>query len=214
MYCIPYAPFCAFGIAVDYEPNGYIYWPLGVNKYGYSAIFSMPVSLFAATVFSEAMWQKIWASADRKSMLFGGAVGSFLIMIAVFLFGFGGWLAAWGGYINFNTNANLYLFQVFHDEVVTYGAPPPPPDIPTAPEPPMFPPPFMPEGQPYGPFPPYAPPYGPPVAQLYGGMSARLRSWIGVIALMLAVTMNEGAIDSMQNGDLEWAVKFQSAPFS
>ena len=112
-------------------------------------------------------------------------------MIAVFLFGFGGWLAAWGGYINFNTNPNLFLFQVFHDEVVTTPAPFAPPEPPGMP---TMPPPFSPLS------PDYPPPYGPPVPQLYGGLSARLRSWVGVIALMLAVTMNEGAIDSMQNG--------------
>ena len=43
----------------EYE-TGYISFPLGVNRFGYSAIFSMPISLMAATVFSEAMWQKIW----------------------------------------------------------------------------------------------------------------------------------------------------------
>ena len=40
--------------------TGYISFPLGVNRLGYSTIFSMPVALMASTVFSEAMWQKIW----------------------------------------------------------------------------------------------------------------------------------------------------------
>lgn len=38
----------------------------GTNKPGYSSIFVMPASLFTATVFSEAMWQRAWASSDRK----------------------------------------------------------------------------------------------------------------------------------------------------
>jgi hypothetical protein len=38
----------------------------GTNKPGYSSIFVMPASLFTATVFSEAMWQRAWASADRR----------------------------------------------------------------------------------------------------------------------------------------------------
>ncbi len=92
----------------------------GVNKYGYSAIFSMPVGLFAATVFSEAMWQKVWASENRAAVIFGGAVGGFLTTIAVFLFGFGGWLAAWGGFINYSTNANLFLFQVGCSEAASH----------------------------------------------------------------------------------------------
>ncbi|GAX81943.1 hypothetical protein CEUSTIGMA_g9371.t1 [Chlamydomonas eustigma] len=178
---------------MDMDPEtGYIYWPLGVNKYGYSSIFSMPVSLFAATVFSEAMWQKIWASEDRSTMIFGGVMGGSLVTIAVFLFGFGGLLAAWAGYVNFSTNPNLFLFQVFNSEIVTSGAPP-------APSAPVFnttdylPP------SPGGGYPTY-PPLAPPVHYIYNGLSARLRSWVGVITLMLAVTMNESAIDSMQNG--------------
>ena len=36
------------------------------NFYGYSAIAVMPVSLVSATVFSEAMWQRCWATATKK----------------------------------------------------------------------------------------------------------------------------------------------------
>jgi|LauGreSBDMM110SN_4_FD.fasta_scaffold129634_1 hypothetical protein len=49
-------------MTTDYE-TGYVNFPLGVNKFGYSAIFSMPVSLLAASVFSEAVWQKVWVRA-------------------------------------------------------------------------------------------------------------------------------------------------------
>ena len=102
---------------IGYNPwTGYVSFPLGVNFFGYSAIFSMPVSLIAATVFSDAMWQKVWASKDRTSLIGGGFLASVLVMIIVFLFGFGGWLAAWAGYVNFSTNGNLYLFQVFKSE--------------------------------------------------------------------------------------------------
>jgi hypothetical protein len=38
----------------------------GTNKAGFSSIFVMPASLFTATVFSEAMWQRAWASADKR----------------------------------------------------------------------------------------------------------------------------------------------------
>ncbi|KAG2497326.1 hypothetical protein HYH03_004490 [Edaphochlamys debaryana] len=129
-------------------------FPLGANKFGYSAIFSMPCSLMASTIFSEAMWQKVWASKDRRSVYFGGGIGFALITVAVFLFGFGGWLAAWAGYVTWNTDGNLYLFQVFatqRDDSIN-------------------------------------------------GASVYLNSWVGIITLVLAATMNESAIDSIQNG--------------
>ena len=132
-------------------------------------------------------------------MIFGGVVGSVLIALAVMLFGLAGWLAAWAGYINWSTNGNLFLFQVMRDEVITYGAPPPPYEPFTPPGPPSIPPPANPPELPNAP--PYAPPYAPH-NYIYNGQSARLSSWIGVITLMLAVVMNEGAIDSMQNGKI------------
>jgi hypothetical protein len=63
------------------------------------------------------MWQKVWASSSRRAVVLGGAGGAFLIMAAVFLFGFGGWLAAWGGLINWDTtDPNLFLFQIFQSD--------------------------------------------------------------------------------------------------
>lgn len=82
----------------------------------YVSLPLLPAAPQAATVFSEAMWQKVWASTDRKSVVFGGFVGFALTMFAVFIFGFGGWLAAWAGYVTEDTDPNLYLFQLFADE--------------------------------------------------------------------------------------------------
>jgi hypothetical protein len=68
------------------------------------------------------MWQKVWASSGREAVVFGGAVGACLISVAVFLFGFAGWLADWGNLVVFDydyetgqplINPNLFLFQVF-----------------------------------------------------------------------------------------------------
>ena len=165
--------------------TGYVSWPLGVNKYGYSAIFSMPVSLIASTVFSEAMWQKVWASKDRKSMVGGGFLASVFVMLIVFIIGFGGWLAAWAGYVNYNTNGNLFVFQVFKSEMSMDDLPP------WSHEPGMdFPPPYV-----------SSYPDAPPGSVFtYYSYSARLRSWVGLLTLLMAVIMSESAVDSMQNG--------------
>jgi SSS family solute:Na+ symporter len=169
-----------------YNPwTGYVSWPLGVNDNGYSAIFSMPVSLIAATVFSEAMWQKVWASKDKKAMIGGGFLASFLVMLIVFLVGFGGWLAAWAGYVNYNTNGNLFLFQVFKSEMSTDSLPSwsHAPDM-------DYPPPYV-----------SSYPDAPPGSVFtYYPYSARLKSWVGLLTLVMAVIMSESAVDSMQNG--------------
>ncbi|KAJ9528615.1 hypothetical protein QJQ45_020409, partial [Haematococcus lacustris] len=136
---------------------------LGPNRAGYSAIFSMPCSLLAATVMSEAFWQKVWAGADQKAVRFGGIGASMLVSCAVFLFGFAGWLASWGGLVVWDydeegspvINPNLYLFQVFKTADANDGT---------------------------------------------GDQPARVRSWIGVVALMMAITMNASAVDSYQSG--------------
>jgi Na+/proline symporter len=47
---------------------------LGPNFYGYSSIVAMPVSLMSATVFSEAFWQRCWASQDKKALYLGAGL--------------------------------------------------------------------------------------------------------------------------------------------
>jgi hypothetical protein len=37
----------------------------GLNYSGYSSIISMPVSMTTATLFNEAMWQRVWASESK-----------------------------------------------------------------------------------------------------------------------------------------------------
>lgn len=87
---------------------------LGPNESGYGAIFVMPVSLMAATIFNEGMWQRVWAAEDEKALKQGGIIGGITVVVAIFLYGLFGFIAAWGGLINFETtNPNLYLFQVF-----------------------------------------------------------------------------------------------------
>jgi solute:Na+ symporter, SSS family len=84
----------------------------GTNEWGYSAILTMPVSLMAATVFSEAMWQRCWASSTPRALYTGASIATVGVIVVVFGFGFLGFLAVWGGLTNENTNPNLYLFQV------------------------------------------------------------------------------------------------------
>jgi len=124
---------------------------------GYSSIFVMPVSLFTATIFSEAMWQRAWASKDSRSLHTGAILGAVAVVLVVFFAGFCGLLAAWAGLIVYDpvnpensTNANLYLFQV-----LAGGKLPP---------------------------------------------TSTVHNWIGVLLVVLASVMNEGAVDSIQNG--------------
>lgn len=46
---------------------------------------------------SEALWQRCWAGASNRKLLIGATLGSFFIIIAVFIFGFLGFLAIWSG---------------------------------------------------------------------------------------------------------------------
>ena len=112
----------------------------------------MPVCLLASTVFSEAVWQRVWAAQSANELKTGGMVGAVAVIIAVFLFGFAGFVAAWGGLIDVEQdNPNLYLFQLL---------------------------------------------------KAHAGDTAHVDSWPSVVVLVLASTMSEGAIDSLQNGIL------------
>ncbi|WIA37348.1 hypothetical protein OEZ86_014277 [Tetradesmus obliquus] len=125
---------------------------MGPNFFGYIAIFTLTVSLISSTMFSEAVWQRVWASATPRALYGGAAVGFVSITLIVFLSGFGGWLAFVWGYASFEagTNPNTYLMQLLNRA---------PADVP-----------------------------------------ARVNSWVGVFVVLLAIVMNEGAVDSLQNG--------------
>lgn len=73
---------------------------------------TMPLSLMGASVFSEALWQRVWASQDHRTLKLGSYIGCAAIIFVVFVCGMFGFLASWAGLIDENTNPNLYLFQV------------------------------------------------------------------------------------------------------
>jgi hypothetical protein len=76
------------------------------------SIFTLGASLVASTIFSEAMWQRVWASESKKTLYGGAIIGFCLSTTLIFIVGFGGWLALVGGLADDKTNPNLYFFQV------------------------------------------------------------------------------------------------------
>ena len=58
---------------------------LGPNFWGYSSILAMPCSLMSASVFSEAVWQRVWAAESPRSLRIGGIIGTIAVIICVFL---------------------------------------------------------------------------------------------------------------------------------
>ena len=46
---------------------------------------------------SEAIWQRCWASASDAKLRVGAVWGAAQVSLVVFIFGFGGFLAVWGG---------------------------------------------------------------------------------------------------------------------
>jgi hypothetical protein len=151
---------------------------LAPNEAGYTSIFTLGLSLLASTVFSEAMWQRVWASSSRRALRAGAGAGAAMITCVVAVSGVGGWLALGSGVARAKpydyysdpaamtvspaykadsfTDDSLYLFSLFGN-VNKSGGP----------------------GLTY---------------------NARLSSAVGLAALVLATIMNESAVDSLQNG--------------
>ena len=63
--------------------------------YGLSSIATLPISLVTATLFSEAMWQRCWASVDRRTLICGSWLGCFGVIIICGLSALTGFLTAW-----------------------------------------------------------------------------------------------------------------------
>ena len=158
------------------------------NALGQASLVVMPLSLVAATTFSEGCWQRVWAAESPAALRFGGVVGGCACSAAILLSGFAGFLAAWGGLVDQRQdNANLYLFQARSPRAREArqrqhaAARPAPAAV-------------------------RAPTRGGAFQVLKGGAprgevgAARVDSWVGVAVLVLAATMNESALDSLQNG--------------
>lgn len=78
-------------------PLGPVPHYLGLSNYnGLASIAVMPISLVSSTIFSEAMWQRCWAGKDNRSLQLGALFGTLAVIVVVFLFAFGGFLALWG----------------------------------------------------------------------------------------------------------------------
>lgn len=122
------------------------------NTYvGLSSIITMPASMFAATVFNEAMWQRAFAAETERKLLWGGVIAAVGSTLMVFICGLCGWLAFWADPTTVGAaNINLYML---------YGL----------------------EGS-------------------INYTTGTVNNGMGVVVLMMAVVMNEGVIDSLQNG--------------
>jgi Na+/proline symporter len=103
--------FVVFSASTLPAPSTALPEALAANAVGYSSIAVMPISLTAATVFSDAFWQKAWAGASVRDVHVAGMVSCGMVIAVVFTFGFLGWLAAWLG-LSFDANPNLALFAV------------------------------------------------------------------------------------------------------
>ncbi|CAE8683434.1 unnamed protein product, partial [Polarella glacialis] len=120
----------------------------GWTTSGISSLLTMPASLVSATLFSEAVWQRVWASDSSKSLYQASCIGAAAVSLVTFFFGFTGFLALWAGRASLeSTNPNLFFFAFFSSS----------PD-------------------------------------------AHLDSIPGLLALLCAALMSEGAADSLQNG--------------
>ncbi|KAK9797380.1 hypothetical protein WJX73_007847 [Symbiochloris irregularis] len=90
----------------------------GDNYYGFASIAVLPISLASASVYSEALWQRCWAGASNRKLLIGASLASFFIIIAVFIFGFLGFLAIWSGLWTYDyedpSTQSVILFDVLN----------------------------------------------------------------------------------------------------
>eukprot|EP00122_Pirum_gemmata_P015685 Pgem_evm1s14666 len=76
----------------------------------------MPLSMMCASMYSEALWQRVWASSDKKSLVFGASVACVMVFCVVFTFGLYGILGGVAGRTDFYTDDNLRVFYVLNDE--------------------------------------------------------------------------------------------------
>jgi SSS family solute:Na+ symporter len=127
---------------------------LGATLVGWTTLFVYPVSLTAATLYSEVFWQRVWASENKKSLQRGAWMACAILIPVIFLFGFFGYLAMWSGLAGPETDPNILMFMIFNAQLSAEES--------TA--------------------------------------TTTINNAMGVVAIVMAVLMNESAVDSLQNG--------------
>ena len=82
---------------------------LDINEAGIGSFVTLGFSFLAHAIFNDAYWQRVWSSQDEKSLKRGSWGAFFMILIVVFIFGFGGFLASWAGYV---TEPDFAFFEI------------------------------------------------------------------------------------------------------
>ena len=90
---------------------------LAVNEVGIASIMTLGVALTSSALFSDAVWQRVWAAKDDKALMKGSFVGAFLVILISFTFGLGGFFAAWLGFVTDPNTAFLELLKIGVDAV-------------------------------------------------------------------------------------------------
>ncbi|KAK9721735.1 hypothetical protein K7432_003202 [Basidiobolus ranarum] len=83
------------------------------DPFGYGSIGVMPISMVAWAIFYEGMWQRVWASANDKSLKHGVVISGLTTIVVLFFFGFCACLVIWAKWFpEDNSDANTILFLV------------------------------------------------------------------------------------------------------
>ncbi|KAJ9083820.1 hypothetical protein DSO57_1030958 [Entomophthora muscae] len=97
-------------VALSFRPElGPLPEHLGATENGYTSIFILPVTLMAATVFTEAPWQRVWASESPAALRRGALFASLILSLVVFVLGLLGYFAAWSGLKTEDPNVLLIM---------------------------------------------------------------------------------------------------------
>mmetsp|Transcript_12269 Transcript_12269/g.26852 ORF Transcript_12269/g.26852 Transcript_12269/m.26852 type:complete len:558 (+) Transcript_12269:106-1779(+) len=110
--------FLAIYLAADFDgetPTPLTADQKGFNFYGHSSLFTMPMSLVASTMYSEALWQRVWAAEDELALKKASVISCVFVILVVFFFGFVGFLGLWSGKVGWELDPNLYFFALFSE---------------------------------------------------------------------------------------------------
>jgi hypothetical protein len=94
-------------VSVTFRPSHLPALPpyLDVNERGLGSLATLGISFPATAMFNDVYWQRVWSSENDHALLLGSFLGGiygsshsslgFSVMIVVFWFGLGGFLASW-----------------------------------------------------------------------------------------------------------------------
>jgi Na+/proline symporter len=103
IFCVAVYISCTFKLSLPQLPS-----ELSTDSsMGWSSIPTLGIALTSSAIFSDSVWQRVWAAKDDDSLWTGSIIGMTMAIFITLFFSGSGFLAGWAGLVDFNNEDSI-----------------------------------------------------------------------------------------------------------